>query len=112
MADEPSTGELERLIERNHRETSADILDLKSQLTSNVTTLLNQFDKYVLAAVYEANERTRNATEQSLKQQVGELRDEVTTARRGNRTAAVAAIFSFLGALALVAFQALIKGGH
>lgn len=84
--DEPSTGELERLIERNHRETSADILDLKSQLTGNVSTLLAQFDRYVLAAVYEADEHRRKAERDADRERVTKL-DEVVEEERTKREA-------------------------
>lgn len=110
MADEPSPRELERLISRNHAETSADILDLKSQLTANVTTLIGQFDKYVLAKVYEADERARTAVNDALSERLKKVEDEQTTNRRGKNTALVMAGVAVLGAAAGAVFSTL-KGG-
>ncbi|MCO6011404.1 hypothetical protein NE236_41290, partial [Actinoallomurus purpureus] len=82
MTDGPGPAELERLIERNHRETSADILDLKSQLTTNATMFTATFDKYVLVAVYAVEIA-------ALRTRIDKLDDEVTSARRASRQAVV-----------------------
>jgi N-methylhydantoinase B/oxoprolinase/acetone carboxylase alpha subunit len=113
VADEPSASELERLIERNHRETSADILDLKSQLTANVSTIITQFDRYVLAAVYEANERARDERDRAQDAQIAEIKDELTSARRASRGAITMGAASFLAALAVAVVVGFMKGaGH
>lgn len=113
MADEPTASELERIIERNHRETSADILDLKSQLTANVSTLISQFDRYVLAAVYEANERAREAREKAQDDQIRDLKDEMVSARRSARGAVLAGISSIVAAIVVAVVLGAMKGtGH
>lgn len=50
MAYEPSLGELERLIERNHMEVREDILAVKSELS-----------RLVLREVYQSDEARRSA---------------------------------------------------
>lgn len=50
MADEPSNGELQRLIERNHLEVREDYLAIKGELS-----------QFVLREVYNSDERARNA---------------------------------------------------
>jgi hypothetical protein len=50
MADEPSNGELQRLIERNHLELREDYLAIKAELS-----------QFVLREVYASDERSRNA---------------------------------------------------
>jgi hypothetical protein len=50
MADEPSNGELQRLIERNHLEVREDYQGIIARL-----------DQFVLREVYASDERARNA---------------------------------------------------
>lgn len=50
MADEPSNGELQRLIERNHLEVREDYAGILARL-----------DQFVLREVYASDERARSA---------------------------------------------------
>lgn len=50
MADEPSNGELQRLIERNHLEVRDDY-----------QAILARLDQFVLREVYASDERARDA---------------------------------------------------
>lgn len=102
MADEPSTGELERLIKRNHSETMADIAKLETQLAVALTNFTAQLKDYVLKDVYKAE---RDADRAQLK----EVKDEVTSARRRAANAVWTAVGGFAGSLALILFN---KGGH
>lgn len=123
MADEPSASELERLIERNHRETSADILDLKSQLTANVSTIISQFDRYVLAAVYEAREQARDERDRAQDERIKKLEDaaeaerkhrdeEAKANRRMYKTAIITAVLSVVAmVVGSVIVSVLVKSG-
>lgn len=106
MSDEPTPSELERIIEHNHRETSADILDLKSQLATNAHMFASTFDKYVLLAVYTVEIA-------ALKEKVGELSTELGKARDASRNAVRgsigAVIATVLGAIILGALKGM---GH
>lgn len=108
---EPSAGELERLIERNYREIAGAVQDLRAQVVATAATLMTQLDRYVLTKVYEADGRARDVHAQAQDDQIRELKDEIVAARRGNRAATLATIGSFIGAVAFVAVQALLKGG-
>lgn len=123
MADEPSTSELERLIERNHRETSADILDLKTQQTANLSTIVAQLDRYLLAAVYEADQKARAARDESRDKSIKDLEDDSKAERKRReedvaankkilRSAVVVAIFGILSTvISGVIVAALVKSG-
>jgi hypothetical protein len=108
---EPSAAQLERLIERNHHDLAADISELKAQLHANAAAAAARLDRYLLTAVYEAGNEARAVRDKAVDVQIGDLKDEITAARRGNRAAILAAIGSFIGAIAFVAVQALLKGG-
>jgi hypothetical protein len=122
VSDEPTASELERLIERNHRETSADILDLKTQQTANLSTILAQLDRYLLSAVYEADERARAARDHARDKAIHELeedskaerkrRDEdVTSNKKILRSAIIVAVFGLLTTvISGVIVAALVKG--
>ena len=94
--------ELARVVARNHAETGTQLTELKTQLTSNLSTVINQFDRYVLVAVYEANERARDAREEARDQRVKRLEDNDTSNRRGIRSAVLAG-FSAVAAALVVA---------
>lgn len=123
MADEPSTSELERLIERNHRETSADILDLKTQQTANLSTIVAQLDRYLLAAVYDADQKARAARDESRDKSIKDLEDDSKAERKRReedvaankkilRSAVVVAIFGILSTvISGVIVAALVKSG-
>jgi hypothetical protein len=123
VADEPSPSELERLIERNHRETSADILDLKTQQTANLSTILGQLDRHLLTAVYEADERARAAREQARDKRIDDLEGESKSERKRReedvasnkkilRSAIIVAVFGiFSTVISGVIVAALVKSG-
>lgn len=123
MSDEPTPSELERLIERNHRETSADILDLKTQQTANLSTILGQLDRYLLTAIYEANERARAARDEARDKSIKDLEDDSKAERKRReedvasnkkilRSAVIVAIFGLLTTvISGVIVAALVKSG-
>jgi hypothetical protein len=115
---EPSPSELAGMIERNRQETernrqetAADFAELKAAMAASTANIIAQLDRYLLIAVYDADNRAREIRDTAQDGQIRDLKDEVTSARRGNRTALLGAIGSFVGALLLVAFDALIKRG-
>lgn len=110
MADEPTTSELERLITRNHTETSNDIGDLKVQLTTQVAALFSRFNDHLLKAVYEANERARDVAALADRERIRRLEDERAEIRRGNRAALLAAVVAVAAAIATVVIDKLTKG--
>jgi hypothetical protein len=57
MPDEVTTGELARLIERNHAETREDFQSLYGRLDRELTTLIGRLDQTVPLAVYESDKR-------------------------------------------------------
>ena len=93
--------ELARVVARNHAETGTQLTELKTQLTANLATVVNQFDRYVLTAVYEANERARDAREEARDQRVKRLEDNETSNRRGNRSAILACISAVAATIAV-----------
>ncbi|MGI5233790.1 hypothetical protein [Actinoallomurus sp. CA-142502] len=101
MSDEPSNGELKRLLERDHAETSSAIAKLETQLGVALQQLSMQFKDYVLKEVWQTE---RDA----LREQLGEVKEEVTTARRRAANAVWAAAGTLVTSLILIAF----KGGH
>lgn len=103
MADEPSPSELKRIIERNHSDSRDDYLDLKAQLTQTTQTLSTQLERYVLLAVYMAEQRAQD-------DRIRRLEDSETATKRGNRSAVLAAVASFVAAIAVVIVTAAI--GH
>lgn len=93
MADEPSNRELENLIKRNHADNRDDVLDLKTQLTREVSTLVAQLQQYVLREVYDADKRALAAREQAIHARFARLeadaeidRREAASHHRTNRT--------------------------
>lgn len=112
MSDEPTPSELARLIERNHRETSSDILDLKTQVGRDVQALFGQMAQYVLTAVYEADKRATEIARKALEDKVERVEEELTSTRRGNRTAFWAAVGAIIAAMAGAALAYMFaKGG-
>lgn len=109
--NDPSVPELARLIERNRQESATQSSELKAQMVASTASIIAQMDRYLLIAVYEADNRAREVRDEAQDGLIKDLKDEVTSARRGNRTALLGAIGSFVGALLLVAFDALIKRG-
>jgi uncharacterized protein with PIN domain len=101
VADEPSNGELKRLLERDHAETASAIAKLETQLGVALQQLSMQLKDYVLKEVWQTE---RDAQ----RQQINEIKDEVTTARRRAANAVWAAGGTLLTSLALIA----LKGGH
>ena len=112
MTNEPTPSELVRLIERNHADNREIIAELKTQLGSLPQQFAVQMREYVLRDVYNAEIKALQAEVKEARDDNRELKEEVTLARRGNRSAMIAAVFSFLGAVAFLAFQTLLKGGH
>lgn len=83
MADvEPSNRALESLINRNHADNREDILDLKSQVTREITNLVDRMQQYVLREVYDADRRAQAAREQVMNERLGSLQTQVNADRR------------------------------
>lgn len=59
MADEPSNGELQRLIERNHLEVREDYAGILARL-----------DQFVLREVYNSDERARVARFEAIEKEL------------------------------------------
>jgi hypothetical protein len=57
MSDEVTTGELARLIERNHAETREDFQALYIRLDREMTLITGRLDQTVSVAAYEADKR-------------------------------------------------------
>lgn len=110
MPDEPSPSQLEWLITRNHAETSADIVDLKAQLTTQVSVLLGRFGEHLLIKVYEADERARTVINAAMVERIQRLENERADIRRSNRTALLAAVVAVAAAIATVIIDKLTKG--
>lgn len=108
MAEEPTTSELERMIARNHRETSADIARLEQAISAQRT----DFDRYVLARVYDADQRANADRVKRLEDAWADMLRENAARARGNRAAYWAAVGAILAAIvgAILAYM-LAKGG-
>ncbi|MBC6458432.1 hypothetical protein [Actinomadura sp. HBU206391] len=63
MADEPSNGELQRLIERNHLEVRDDYAGILARL-----------DQFVLREVYLADERRRDTRFETIEEELKRAR--------------------------------------
>lgn len=84
MSDESSPPELRWIIERidrNHAETTADIAKLDAQ----VAIIPMAMDRYVLARVYEADEKAREAREGALAARITRIEQDDTSKATGNR---------------------------
>lgn len=112
MSDEPTNGELKRLMERDHSETASSIAKLETHTTSSIAKLETQMAvaiqgwtaqlrDYVLKEVW-ATERDAQ------RKQLDEVKDEVTSARRRAANAVWAAGGTLVCSIAVVVF----KGGH
>lgn len=119
--DEPTPRELERLITRNHAETTSDFQEIKAQHASNMSTLLAQLNAYVLTKVYEADERARAAVQSALDDRLRRVEEEQTNQRkrseeeqianrRSNRTAIVMGFSGVVTGVAVVVITMLIEG--
>ena len=110
MSDEPTTSELERLIARNHRETTHDIAKLELAIAAQRA----DFDRYVLAQVYEADKRATADRERTRDDRIKKLEEEATVRARGNRAAFWAAGSAVAAAIvgAVMAYLLAKGGGH
>lgn len=104
MADEPTPSELARLIERNHKETSADIAELKTQSARDIQTLIQQMERYVLAKVYEVEMRAFGA-------RIQRMEDNESSNRRWRLGLLAATLAAVLGAIVTVVGTVLTSGG-
>lgn len=106
--EEPSPSELERLINRNHKETSTDIARLEAAIASQRA----DFDRYVLAQVYVADQRAWGDRIRRLEELYTDMVRENAARMRGNRAAYWAAVGAVLAAIvgAVMAYL-LAKGG-
>ncbi|MDB5910994.1 MAG: hypothetical protein JWP34_5111 [Massilia sp.] len=130
-ADELSMRELANLFELKLGATRDDIVDLKVRLDTALAQQREQFERYVLAAVYEADKRTAQAVERAqderirrqdelIKRVEEEAESDRKTARAAeaaakqtSRMAILTAIGTFLAALTLEALNTWLKtGGH
>lgn len=120
MSDDVSA--LERLIERNHAETGADIARLEAQQANNHAAIIAQLDRYLLTRVYEADERTRQTRDAARDDRIQRLEraaEEEETRRREDRTAnqrmlrsaIVVAIFSIVATVVSAAIVAAVVKG-
>lgn len=111
MADE-STPDLHWLVERidrNHAETSADIAKLEAQ----VTAIPAAMDRYVLAQVYEADEKRRTAEREADRAQIKALQANDTSQAASGKAWVLGIGLAFVGAaFGFVAQLLNARGGH
>lgn len=124
MADELTMRELANLFEHKLADARDDIVDLKVRLDTALAQQREQFERYVLSAVYEADKRTAAALERAQDERIRRVEYEAETDRQTARTnehaskqtarvAIFTALGTFLAALALEGFNAWAKsGGH
>ncbi len=110
MADEPTMRELAALLEHKLSDTREDILDLKMRLDVALTQQREQFSLYVLSAVYEADKRTVAVAADAAAERLAKIEQQLETARQNSRMAILTAVGAFLGAVALAALSAWLKG--
>lgn len=107
MSDEKSLPDLRWIIERidrNHAEATADMARLEKQ----VAAIPASMDRYVLAQVYDAREKAREAERDADRARIKRIEDDDTSKASGNRTwllglaqAAFGAALGLLGAYLL-----------
>lgn len=111
MADE-SPADLRWLVERidrNHKETTADIARLEAQFVSASASL----DRYVLAQVYDAREKARDAREEGRDARIKRIEEDGTAKTRGVRTAWLAAAGAIASTVGIEVINAVTRGtGH
>lgn len=114
MADEPTPSELARLIERNHRETSADIAELKAQSSRDTQTLQALQQQYLLVKVYEADQRTQTALHEAFSHRLESLEEKHEAHQRTNRLLFWTVAATVLGAVITVVLTVVLTkgGGH
>ena len=96
-------------IDRNHHETTADIARLEAQFMSASAAL----DRYVLARVYEADEKAREARENARDARIKRIEEDDTAKVRGVRTAWLAAAGAIASTVGIEVLNAVTRGtGH
>jgi hypothetical protein len=96
-------------IDRNHHETTADIARLEAQLAVDSAAL----DRYVLARVYEADEKAREARESARDARIKRIEEDSTAKVRGIRTAWLAAAGAVVSTIGIEIINAVTRGtGH
>lgn len=95
MADDVTTGELARLIERNHAETREDFQSLYIRLDREMNLLTGRLDQTVTVAAYEADRRGTDLRFKSVE-------DDVASFRASTKWAIGLAMSSLLGILAML----------
>jgi hypothetical protein len=112
VSDESSPPELRWIIERidrNHAETTADIAKLEMQVAAIPVAM----DRYVLARVYEADEKARDVRRDAQDARLKRLEDEDSSKSTGNRAWLLGLAQMVLSiALSSIATVLLMKGGH
>jgi hypothetical protein len=109
VADETTSPDLRWLVERNHAETTSAIADLRAQ----VAAIPAAMDRYVLAQVYEADEKRRGAEREADRLRFERLETNDNTQAAGGRAwvlgiglAAVGAVFGWIAQVMTA------RGGH
>lgn len=99
MADDPTLGELKRLIERNHIETREAIAAIHQRLDRDVQAMNDRVDKTAASAVarevYEADQR-------GLRDRVVRIESDLKSARATTRWAIGLCTTALLAVAALV----------
>lgn len=109
MSDASTPPDLRWLIERNHAEVSADIAKLDAQVAAIPAVM----DRYVMARVYEADEKAREARESARDERIKRLEDDDTSKTRGVRATWMGAAGAIVSAVGLEALHAFMRGsGH
>ena len=95
MTDEPTLGEVVRLIERNHAETRDAIAAIHQRLDRDLAHLGGRIDQSVQLNVYEADKR---GTDLRFKN----VEDDVSSMKATTRWAVGLALVAILGILGLI----------
>lgn len=103
MTTEPSNGELERTIARNHSELATQMDKIETQLAIHIQQLTDRMREYVLREVWQTE---RDAQ----RKQIDDIENEVTSARRRAANSIYAALGSVIGSIVLLLIGR--TGGH
>ncbi|TDC58584.1 hypothetical protein E1281_01140 [Actinomadura sp. KC345] len=90
MPDDPTLGEVVRLIERNHAETREGFAAINARLDRDFQAMDERVEKAVPREVYDADQR-------GLRGRVGRVEDDVKTMRATTRWAIGLCLTALLG---------------
>jgi len=113
VSDEPTPSELKRLIERNHTDNRELVVELRAQLTGAVQQISGQMRDYVTRELYAVELAAVRAELKEARADALEAKEELTSVRRGNRSAQLAAISAIVAGVIVAIILGVLKGtGH